>query len=655
MRSEIRRLRSDRGRAAPGLRGSLAATLGLVALLGLWSACSFDDTRLSRPWEFDQSGPPILDGGLDRAPYAPDLGTDGGGPADADAGEGAADGPSDATPDRPADVPVDSPGDAATDAPADSGGSDVGEGDAPTDGGARDGDRGDAADAGGDALPNQPPQITVPGNAPEVEAGVETPVPGVQVTDPDAGDAAIQITVSADQGRLSLGTIPSGLTFVTGDGTDDPVIAFQASQADANVALSSLRFFTDQDPGPSLIAVAADDLGHTGTGGSRTATASFSVTVLARRWDFNVQRGFAIIPSGQTEVALTAGVDYQAPAGPAFIRLVNTRLSGTGNTSGGTFPPSEWMAWVEDASDLAASVTIARYGTQVASATSDCRVAWEMVEYDGAAGGGNAWVVHGVGTTAAPAGSALVASSSFEGVADDADVVVLITGQAVQTDNADDAEPGFFLADWDSDRQAARFDRTDPEHDAVVSWAVVEMVGANWTVRRVAHTFGQAGVVESEKIDPPVDRDRAFLHVQHTAQDGVVDELGAEVWLAGDDAVSFELDASATGVDQVRSVAWVIANTEDGPDALVAGHYSGERTAGTGSMEDFWVHSVNAVPRLAQASVMGETARSTGTGNGLPRGSVSLSLSTPDGVQMVRSDTGQTQTYRFTVVQWPDE
>jgi len=60
--------------------------------------------------------------------------------------------------------------------------------------------------------------------------------------------------------------------------------------------------------------------------------------------DFKVQRGETLLYN--TTATLTAGVDYTAPASAsnAFIRLVNTRLSGAGKDSGGgTQGPSSWM------------------------------------------------------------------------------------------------------------------------------------------------------------------------------------------------------------------------------------------------------------------------------------------------------------------------
>ena len=82
--------------------------------------------------------------------------------------------------------------------------------------------------------------------------------------------------------------------------------------------------------------------------------------------DFAVQRGTVVLASGETSLTLIAGSDYSAPSGPAFVRIVNTRLSGTGRTLGGGRQNSDrWMVWLSAASDLTASFSISRFSGRI--------------------------------------------------------------------------------------------------------------------------------------------------------------------------------------------------------------------------------------------------------------------------------------------------
>jgi len=100
----------------------------------------------------------------------------------------------------------------------------------------------------------------------------------ISVADLDAADAPVQVTLSATGGVLTLGDATS-VTFITGDGTDDPLLVFTGSLAALNAALDGLTFTLAVDfSGEATLSVAADDLGNTG-GGALTAAAQVSVRV----------------------------------------------------------------------------------------------------------------------------------------------------------------------------------------------------------------------------------------------------------------------------------------------------------------------------------------------------------------------------------------
>ena len=61
----------------------------------------------------------------------------------------------------------------------------------------------------------------------------------IRITDPDAGDNPVQVTLSVDQGTLTLGST-DGLAFFTGNGT--ATITIQDTMADINAALDGMQF-----------------------------------------------------------------------------------------------------------------------------------------------------------------------------------------------------------------------------------------------------------------------------------------------------------------------------------------------------------------------------------------------------------------------------
>jgi autotransporter-associated beta strand protein len=131
--------------------------------------------------------------------------------------------------------------------------------------------------------PNDAPVNSVPGPQTTVE---DTPLVfgaatgnAISVSDPDAGIYPVEVTLSASHGTLTLGGT-SGLTFSTGDGTDDSVMVFTGAVADVNAALNGLTFNPEFDyTGPAGLTITTKDQGNLGTGGSLSATDSVAVTV----------------------------------------------------------------------------------------------------------------------------------------------------------------------------------------------------------------------------------------------------------------------------------------------------------------------------------------------------------------------------------------
>jgi hypothetical protein len=103
----------------------------------------------------------------------------------------------------------------------------------------------------------------------------------ISISDVDAGGATVRVTLSVNNGLLTLnGT--TGLGFTAGDGTADATMTFSGTIASINAALDGLRF----DPsgnfnGVATLQILTNDLGNLGSGGALTDTDNVAITVNA--------------------------------------------------------------------------------------------------------------------------------------------------------------------------------------------------------------------------------------------------------------------------------------------------------------------------------------------------------------------------------------
>lgn len=124
---------------------------------------------------------------------------------------------------------------------------------------------------------NDAPTVTVPATLPDVNEDIEASVPGVSVADPDDNGQPLQVTVTADNGTLSVPTTP-GVT-VVGDDTGNLVLT--GSEADINAALAGLTYQGNPDfAGTDNISVTVNDQGNTGIGGAQSANDSVAINVV---------------------------------------------------------------------------------------------------------------------------------------------------------------------------------------------------------------------------------------------------------------------------------------------------------------------------------------------------------------------------------------
>lgn len=135
------------------------------------------------------------------------------------------------------------------------------------------------------ASSNQPPVNQVPGaqtmteGTPKIFSSANGNA--IAVSDPDAGSAVIQVSLSGAAGTMNLSTL-AGLTFTSG-ANNSSAMTFRGTISAINTALNGMSFASAFNQPTASIQIVTDDLGNTG-GGSQTDTDTvpISVTLLPR-------------------------------------------------------------------------------------------------------------------------------------------------------------------------------------------------------------------------------------------------------------------------------------------------------------------------------------------------------------------------------------
>ena len=93
------------------------------------------------------------------------------------------------------------------------------------------------------------------------------------------GSNRLQMTLAVEHGTISLGTA-QGLTFMSGDGSDDATMTFQGTMADINAALEGLRYTPSNDfVGSDTLRITTNDLGNRGHGGPQITVNTVNINV----------------------------------------------------------------------------------------------------------------------------------------------------------------------------------------------------------------------------------------------------------------------------------------------------------------------------------------------------------------------------------------
>ena len=101
----------------------------------------------------------------------------------------------------------------------------------------------------------------------------------ISISDSDAGNNPIQVTLSTNNGTLSLGGT-NGLTLSDGTPTTSSRITFSGTISNINTAINGLTFTpTNNFIGNTNISLTTNDLGNSGSGGAKITSSSIPINV----------------------------------------------------------------------------------------------------------------------------------------------------------------------------------------------------------------------------------------------------------------------------------------------------------------------------------------------------------------------------------------
>lgn len=463
------------------------------------------------------------------------------------------------------------------------------------------------------------------------------------------------LTHGADTTDISVGSggisNPGGKTFLTPNAGVRETTSFSATTTFTNSQFTEFEYSittTEDTPYETDFCFRL-----TQNGVPLLAYDQYAELSIEPKRDFKIQRGESIV-SG-TGLTLVAGVDYEAPnsSTSAFVRITNSHMTGAGRDSlGGAQNADDYTAYITNPANLTTSFTISRDTDSI----NNTYVAWEIIEYVGAAGGDNEIIVRDQQSLSLGTAANTATGASVPSVVNDADVVVFITGQMHRTGNRTESYSHQFTSAWSAGTDEPTFERGDHGGNAAeVSYAVVEFTGLNWKVQRVEHVYSAVGVTETESITAVNSLGRTFIHAQkrYTAVSGI-GNVGHEVWLSSIGAVSFEINNLATiaGITHT-SVAWVIENTQTGTGAMTVQRSSGNTTGGTEPVIISLPIATN-LNAVNNASIF-VTTDVNQTGDTMPRPLAGAFITSSTTYQLWRSEAsgGGVLSYRTEIVQWP--
>ncbi|TRO42173.1 DUF4347 domain-containing protein [Pseudomonas sp. ALS1131] len=102
----------------------------------------------------------------------------------------------------------------------------------------------------------------------------------ISITDVDAGNGLMTVTLTATNGTLSLGSL-SSITLLQGTGTNDASMKFEGNSANINAALQTLSFKSSSSfHGAASLTIETNDNGNSDMGGAKTDVDTISINVI---------------------------------------------------------------------------------------------------------------------------------------------------------------------------------------------------------------------------------------------------------------------------------------------------------------------------------------------------------------------------------------
>jgi prepilin-type N-terminal cleavage/methylation domain-containing protein len=138
----------------------------------------------------------------------------------------------------------------------------------------------------------------------------------ITISDVDAGAAAVQVTLTATNGTITLPVL-TGLTFSAGDGTADATMTFTGTIANIDLRLDGMTFAPSAGfTGAATLTIITNDLGKSGSGGALTDTDAVGIYVNP----LGIFAGFVDVPAtGRPGSSTYSAGTYTLTAGKGTI------------------------------------------------------------------------------------------------------------------------------------------------------------------------------------------------------------------------------------------------------------------------------------------------------------------------------------------------
>lgn len=382
--------------------------------------------------------------------------------------------------------------------------------------------------------------------------------------------------------------------------------------------------------------------------------------------DFHVVRDSVIMGTGVTTLTLTEGVDYDLHTNAStintFVKITNSRQMGMGATSGGVsgVDPDEYSTFIRNPENVLTSFTLQRHDS-----TKDNRVDYEIWSYIGPEGGDNEMLVRKVGFVSGNNVTTL-SVSAVSTISDASDIVVWITGQAVNSSTNGHLNSALHIASLNGSNQPVFVAGQTNAVTKHLSYAVLEYTGSNWSVH--TEEFDDSDLSSSEGggnysggnqdnyytytlTTTLADTSKTFFHYQFKTPASSLNDSG---WAVVIDTVS-QVHIYDNNLESGETAKlWFVQNSEtESDEQMIVEHFSDKLF--TGGSEEYTeiVTLSNTVRSMSDAGIAGESGATSGGGNAVPRGSFNFQLTAVNQITWRQNDTNNDYWLAAQVVQFP--